>query len=229
MKYYIFNHQVDTDEVGHVEGHLNGIGKKEYDEDSPNSWYKVPRSYDYRFPPDNLDLDYLSVDRKAKMTDVLSLFNNACGFVLSDKFKQILDRMNLPPHRYYPAIIEHKKKFYHNYFYLHIVWDYFQFLKFDESVFEIWENYGFKYTPKKFLGVVKIDSEEEYYKILVEYQEIHPMNNIISKSLVFKKDFNYDLFPLIFFHCSERLYEAIKSEGITGLDIQPIDFEIRVE
>ena len=72
-----------------------------------NSVWNLPNLRKPDFEP---DFDCFRLDKKAKLTDVISTaIINACGFIVSDKLKNIFDEFKLPPHIYYPVKILHKK------------------------------------------------------------------------------------------------------------------------
>jgi hypothetical protein len=81
------------------------------DAKAPDSYYNV---YSNVFPVFIPNLNYLVLHKQAILTDVLSAAMIRPGFIVNEKVKNILSQHKLPPHKFYPATIEHKGVFYQN-------------------------------------------------------------------------------------------------------------------
>ena len=218
--YYHLDYPYDSVETGKGENAQLGGVSPGYDRNAPNSWDEVPMAKG--FPPDDLNLDYLIVDKKATMTDAISPFNSG-GFLLSPRLKSLLEGFNLPPHKFYPARLLHKQVFY-DYFYFHVVFDYTEHLEYGRSRFGIHSNKESYFNPKK-LSDIHFASKEQMDAKWVELRaaDLTVRTYIQNERLIFNQTFSYDIFYLSpsKFIISDLLYMAMKDNQITGLLFEP--------
>jgi hypothetical protein len=102
--------------------------------DAPDSFYKV---YANVFPDFIPNLNYLVLHKDAISTDVLSAAMISSGFIVSEKMKNILSQHKLPPHKFYPAIVEHNGTFYQNYSWFFYVCDVLDYINYQQTDFYI--------------------------------------------------------------------------------------------
>ncbi len=133
-KYYFINHSTDLKIIGHYpqvehishECHL-----------SLSTPYSLKNLVSWKFPDKEPMLDYLILHKKAKLTDVLSFgMISAQGFLVSERFKEILEQLHLMPHKFYPAKIEYKGTLF-NYCFLHLVSSSYDIIDFQKSKFYV--------------------------------------------------------------------------------------------
>jgi hypothetical protein len=216
MNYYLFTYSLDADEVGLTKA---GTQIKTYPDKvldvRPEAFRNVPESSFSSVMP---DLNYFTLDDKAKLTDVLSPFHGTKGFFVSEKLKNLLSYHRLPPHKYYQAIVKHKNKFYDNYFFMHIVWDYTEHLNYGNSVFTLYEGY-----PGKELERKKFNSKDYYDQFWIELRKDPLISKYLKPYLLdFLSYVDLDILKVpIHFYCSEILKNSLEDNGVTGLSIKP--------
>lgn len=89
-----------------------------YDYDGPTSVYKIPSDRLADFEP---DFHTVMIEAKSKLLDLIdSSPIPHYGWILSDRFRSVLERFKLPPHRYYELPMEHRKKSIEGYWWLHL-------------------------------------------------------------------------------------------------------------
>jgi hypothetical protein len=79
-----------------------------YDYDAPNSVHQLP--YD-ALPDFEPNFNTVVIHGHARLTDLLSSapIQNT-GYLVSPKLRAVLERSTLPPHRFYPVPMTHRKK-----------------------------------------------------------------------------------------------------------------------
>jgi len=150
MQYYIFKEACDTKETGPVYPQIQKW-KPGYDDDKPDSYYSyytAAKSGD--FPDFTPDLDSLIIHGRAKPTDIMSSVIST-GFIISKKLKVLFDQFVFPPHRFYPAKVLHKKIEIGDYYFMHIISNYSDFVNYPKSTFI---NYGFADSDPRSITVI---------------------------------------------------------------------------
>lgn len=154
----------------------------------------------------------------AKITDVLSTFAiSACGFIVSERLKELLKDFNLERHEYIPTeIISGENKY--KYFFLHFFGeDMIHCLDYQRSIFRVVE-WGFKDLGTKSFD--SFDSLKEYIKKDKDNFLMMPLEHVVLKE-VFKE---LDLFSIPQFanemYVSEKLKAIIANEKITGFSFE---------
>lgn len=111
----------------------------EYDVNSNRSWQNYPEDELPDYPP---DLDYLLMDKQAILTDVLSPFN-VSGFIVSDRFKNLIENssLSLPKHKYFTVKLKKKNKFIEGYNYLHFGYNYRNYFLINKTEYALFEIY----------------------------------------------------------------------------------------
>lgn len=71
--------------------------------------------------PDDLTFPTAVLAPGAKRTDLVStVWSGLFGFLVSDRLRGLLDQFRLPPHRYFPAPLEHRKRAVGGYWWLYL-------------------------------------------------------------------------------------------------------------
>src|SRR6516225_6170218 len=78
---------------------------------------------------------------KAKYTDLLAKDPLYFGLIVSERMKHILDEYNLPNHRYYSVLAQQGKKT-KQYYWLHMVFELFDYIDLDKSELEIFHKFN---------------------------------------------------------------------------------------
>jgi hypothetical protein len=188
-QYYILKHAVGTKETGMAYPAVESYG--DYDFNGPNSVYKLDSD---SFPDLIPDIRF-RLAKEAKLCDIMGQATiSACGLLVSQNVKNILEQFNLIPHKYFSAIIENKGTYY-QYYWVHFVWEAgIKYLDFKNSKFEINE-FG------NSLGEIKLNSYDElldkqtylgFMKMIYNYETVmlktdydlfnHPLNKTIYLS-----------------------------------------------
>lgn len=219
MDYYIFKPATDTPETGSQYPQVQKMNSG-YNYKADNSVYALSKAYE-NFPDFEPDLDYFVVHSQAKLTDLLSVTPVHGGFLISERLKNIFEQFNIVPHKYYPARLKHRKKFYENYFWMHIICDLTDYVDYQKSTFFIYYNYGHN------IGFVDVNSKEGYFQMKEKVNLDNPGKTVTiwADKIYFANNFdkNLDLFEISTFnsnyYISSSLKEKILQEKITGCDI----------
>lgn len=190
-----------------------------YDLHASNSVHQLT----YREFPDFVpNLNYFILEKKAILTDVLSNgYISATGFLLSSRFKSLLTEYKLPEHRFYQATLEYKGKFLHDYSWFHLATDTINIVDFPNSTFNITD-----YFEEVIEANIGIKNNEDYISKSREVTDKNIMHLISPEKIKLKKEPELDLFLLGFgieIYISKRLRDRLIHEGITGLEIIPVD------
>lgn len=218
MNYYIIKPASDNSETGSVYPQVQKMSPG-YDYKATNSVHALSREVE-DFPSYEPNLDYFVVKEKAKLSDLLSVAVVYGGLLISSRFKALLEQFHLPKHRFYPAKVNHKKQF-HEYYWMHIISDFSDFIDYPDSTFIIYYNYSHT------LGTIAISSREELEEKRKKVKEDNPGKTITiwAKELHLKNSFDrtLDLFNIANFdsntYISHSLKETIHKEKITGCEI----------
>ena len=205
-KFYILKPAVDTKETGHVFPAVESYD--DYDFNSSNSVYNL--DFD-SFPDFTPDIRF-KLAKGAKLCDIMGQGTiSSCGLLISQNVKDIFEKFNLIPHKYFDATIEAKGVI-HKYFWVHFVWeDGIKYLDFENSKFQINE-FG------ENLGDIEIDS----YKLLLGKQtELGFMKTIYNyQSSMLKVDYDLFIHPLNkTIYVSEKIFSSLTRDSLKGLDL----------
>lgn len=131
-QYYILKPAVGTKETGMVYPAVESFD--DYDFNAPNSVYKL----DSDFFPDFIPDIRFKLAKGAKLCDIMGQGTiSACGLLIRQNAKDVLEQFKLVPHKYYSATIEDKGNI-HQYYWVHFVWeDGINFFDFKNSKFKI--------------------------------------------------------------------------------------------
>ena len=150
---------------------------------------------------------------------------NAYHIVCSPKFKSILENINLPPHRFYPAEIDVLGEV-HHYFVLHFIHEYLQLMVYEQSRFcraELLETEPILQAYK----TGEINDFDHYNSINTKL--IDDMQWIFPKRIAFRPENHYDVWGLQGqIILSENAKQKIEEAGITGVAMPEMDNGIEV-
>ena len=154
----------------------------------------------------------LELNANAIQTDYLDAIDITAGFVISPRFKAVLETCHLPPHRFYPINVEHKGMAL-DYFWFHHIADIYQHIDLVASSVTIFHKFNFKIIEN-----LKIESLEQVKKLK---SSLHFDKGMRFNEIVLKKDFpDYDVFDLTDIQfvslISERLLNKLQSAKLTG-------------
>lgn len=220
MSYYILKPATDTPETGSQYPQVQKMAPG-YDYKASNSVHALSREFE-KFPEYEPNLDYFIVHGKAKLSDLLSVAVIHGGFLVSERFKNVLEQFNLAPHKFYPAKVQFRKQF-HQYYWMHIISDLTDQVDYPKSTFFVYHNYS------KNIGYTEVKSKEELIQKEKSLRENNPGKTLAiwSEKISLTSSFNRaaDLFKIGNFdssyYISEKLKNKIISEKITGCYITP--------
>jgi len=215
ISYYILKHAVNTKETGPIYPQVQKMVPG-YDYKAFNSVHALSREAD-KLPNYDPNLDYFILHSKAMPSDLLSVSVVHGGFLISKKFKAIIEQFILPTHRFYPAKVHYKMQVI-EYYWMHIICNLTDMVDYPNSSFFVYHNYS------KNLGYVDISSKDELIQKRKNIKDINPGKTVTiwAEKITLKQSFNktIDLFEISYFddncYISERLQQAIADENITG-------------
>jgi hypothetical protein len=216
--YYIFQPACNTTETGPEFPQVQKMAPG-YDYKASNSVYALSKATE-RLPDFAPNLDHFVVNGKAKLTDLLSVSTVNGGFLISKRFKKLIEKFNIAQHRFYAAKVIYKREFY-EYYWIHIISNLAEFVDYPKSTFFIYYNYSHN------LGYIPIASKEDFKHQKDKIKKDNPDKTITvwADKIKLKEDFDIslDLFEIGLFNAnyyiSERLKTAISAANITGCDI----------
>lgn len=209
MIFYNIGHTNEIDIIGHYPQTKETVSSS-YHIDNFNSIEKVsPNAFPDFTPKYGLDLH-----KESNETDILDRGALEFGFILSEKLKFLLERFNLPPHRFYPIDVYNAKN---QYYWLHYITDFEQFFDVRNTEVEIFD-------------IFKLEVIEN--KIFNSFQELINFNrNLVLqmgktmryKSISLHSNFpKFDLFEVTgaknFTLITKSLKDELENENITGLE-----------
>ena len=173
----------------------------------------------HSYPKSNPILKF-KLESRAKFSDLITPSSiTATGLLISQKVKSILDKHNLPDHRYFKATINSSKGTQvETYYWLHIFNpSSLDWIDYNNSVF-FYTKYGFRE------GSIQFNSFKE--SRIKKEQLVGKMGTIEIEKIILNSNFDktLDLFNFEYFdheiHISNRLKKALESENITGLEMK---------
>jgi len=227
MNYYILEKNAD----GPIIGEYPQVGhRKGYNPRSPKGHYNIRYEEFPNFEPEIT----LQFTPRAKVTDNVSFSMPSSGLLFNKKTKEIFEQFNLPPHRFYPISVYHKKEnteFTYYWFYF-IVSDFWELFISEGSFAQLYVN-GPKGWHKVYGEKMPLINREQIIRDEEAYKIPPNLNLGTVKSLKFgninmkETLLNYDFYELdcLNYHMiiSEPLKNAIELAGITGFEIRSFE------
>ncbi|MBX3242374.1 MAG: hypothetical protein KIT80_04490 [Chitinophagaceae bacterium] len=215
-KYFFINVSTDLKIVGHYPQVEHISHECHLSLSTPRSLKKI---VSWKFPDEPPFLDYLILHKKATLTDVLSFgMISTQGFLVSERFKNLLEQFNIISHKFYLAKVEYKGTFF-TYYFLHLVSNNFDIIDFEKSTF-----YISVIDLKKIDDITIIDKSD----FLIKKDELLKQSKSIRVQRLFfieqfyKKPMDMFYLPGLHFNIfiSKKLKAGITATDISGLNIQ---------
>jgi len=217
-QFYILGKACGTKETGNVFPQSTSM-IDDYNYKATNSCWNLRHD---QFPEFIPNLHAFKLDKKAKITDLISIGSIYFGFLINQNLKKILNEFYLPEVRFYQSYISYKNSINNNYYFLHNIHHYSEKIDFNKTKFYISDSFGNKQT----ISILNASELNNYYKI----HKVSTMLRIITNKYIFKDNYipEHDLFQISFTdsctYISHRLKTALEEAKITGIEITPVDF-----
>lgn len=210
-KFYTIKPAVDTDETGHVFPAVESFD--DYDFKGEKSVHKMDH---WSIPNFNPDIRF-KLAKGAKLCDAMGQATiSGSGLLISERFKNILEKYNLGEHKFFDGHI-YDNDFRYKYYWLHIIWNN------RNKIVDYKQSSFFKKRGRRNLEELDINSNEEYDEVKTEFGS----RFIIGfHKLALKNTPDYDLWPVPFrghLIVSHQLKNEIENIALTGLDISEND------
>ena len=176
--------------------------------------------------------DFLLYD-ESLLTDTVMDFAGENGIFMSDKFRDVLDSVSLPPHNYFQASLTQKGRIYRNYQFMLI--PYLSMIEplFDVQQSEFYSVDGYYGDDHSCIGPIRFNSWEEAAKSYTHFSlyervsegTMKPLGSHNEAKLVLTPNATqYDLIgtlrgSMIGYYISEKLYIKLTEAGITGIQM----------
>lgn len=157
--YNILDFDCNSKETGPIYPQVQKMSSG-YDNKADNSIKKLFRHWK-SFPDFKPNLDSFVLEPKSKQTDILSNALSSRGIILNSKAKAIFESVKTCPIQFYEASVIHHRQLLDDYFWMHIVSDYTDFVDYTNSTFFIYQNF------MKNIGYIEVLSKED----LIEKEE----------------------------------------------------------
>lgn len=209
MEYYLLN---DSDNIGkYPQARL----KKGYDLYSDISYENVHRGILSDFIP-NLEIE---IQSKAKPTNYIGAVGPSFGFFCDKKLKLILEKHNLPEHKFYPIKVYHKKELL-DYYWFHYISDIWNYINLEASTAQIFKK--FEFTVEEIIPLPELNTIIKYRRSLPRQKQLK-VNELILKENILYDIFNITKIEYIGNIISKKLLNNLINEGITGFEAIPYD------
>lgn len=216
MKYYSIARSTDKKIIGH---YPQSSLKPGYAPRLPNGHWNI-RSHKFA----EFSLNYeLVLNKKAKPTNYLDGYDNNFGYLVDGKFKKILQKFNLPPHRFYPIKVYQKDTLLEYYWFHFIIDDFWDFIDSNESYAEVVKFDGFDSVVEKKISITSLNQIIEDQK-----KAVFPYNIRIGE-IKMKNNFpKYDVYEM---GClsynkiiSANLKNALINENLNGFETKLFNY-----
>jgi len=206
MNYFNLKPAVDTEETGNQFPAVET--PEDYDFKSANSAHRIKTEEFPKFVP---DLRF-KLAPEAKFTDIIGQATiSVPGLLISKKVKEILEKYDLVPSKFYSAEIAGSKA---DYFWIHPIWkEGIEFVNYQKSEWRIKE---FSHD----LGSIELLDRKDH---LIKQGELGFMKMIYGNPIVISNP-NFDLFvdPLNFgIYVSQQLANDLQSSEVSGMELKP--------
>lgn len=226
IKLYILKHAVATEDTGPYNPQIANV-IPELDYTSEKSVYRLFDNF-FEFPVTDPTIEFASLRKGAKLSDLLSssIFV-LLGFLVSLKFRKILEGFSLPEHKFYRVPVNDGRNLY-DYFWLHML------LKYQGNSFNEIQNLNTNFNDSKFhiskhlqtLEHIEVTSSEELF---AKQKELTLGKSIKADYLTLNSNFldqTPDIFkiPILSNHwiIKQQVYNTLLSEKIKGVDLTEV-------
>jgi hypothetical protein len=186
---------------------------------------------DYKTPPKNTYIGEGILYKSAKLTDFISGSNinasiNASGWVVNEKALKIVSQFNIGKYETYQFPLYQKEKEYLEYSFIAFNNKADDYVDFERSSFQLSDFM----SSDDAITLIEINSKEDFYKKWKELQRSDDILFLEFNQIVFKSDFNQDLFcfqelPFTGIYASKFLVNRLKEEAITGMDFKQMNMK----
>ncbi|WP_373726576.1 imm11 family protein [Bacteroides heparinolyticus] len=223
MKYYIVDDSLEENVVGKDYPQAYNFIKG-YNPEAPEALFSL-YELGNRFPDYTPNIDGLMLSGYAKLTDFVSTAFSPDMFVLSDRVKTLFEAYNLCPHRFYPVGL-YKRKVKQNYHMLHVLsYCYLDYIDFERSSFILKSRSPAEKSSCPISLKSKADFMEQDSKLVqkagVMWQTIRATKIVMTPDFDKELDFFFVFWVDTNLYISERLKNAIESNGMTGWIFTP--------
>jgi len=206
-KYFQIRPAVSSKEIGKTYPQAGMV--IDYDRTSNSSYTKVKP---FEIPSFTPNFDFLILDKRAILTDLISGGLIPYGLLMNKRFKILLQQFNIQEHKFFNAIIKSQNESFY-YYWLHFgKHDLIQKIDFANSQFILKQGIH-KSSP------IVLTSYSNYWDQI----EANEYSIIMSNELIIEEVIKYDLFVMPFFdggiYISNSLKNAIIESNITGIEI----------
>jgi hypothetical protein len=179
------------------------------------------------YPPKIFTFLDMVFEKRAAITDVISVSISADGLMISERMKGILNQFNLGDHRFYPVnILDTKTNKTHSYYWLHFIFDETRqhYIDFPNSQFVVQELLDGEIVQQ---FIATFDNEKDYIKFCTDCHEHWanssdptPFTEVKIKHLKLKNStpdiigfgrVDSDLY------CTKRLRLQLEKDKVTGI------------
>ena len=224
---YFIKHAVATEETGPYCPQIERLSpESEYD--AKDSIYRLFDSF-HDFPESSPKIDFASLKKGSKLTDLLSSSMFVLlGFLVSQKLRNLLERFQLPSHRFYSVPVKSEKTT-AEYFWMHMIYQYSK-LSVEEAqnkhlIFNLSH-----FIVENHLSRVSDISVSSAGELLAKEKELGYDKSIKATSITLNEDFLKDVpdlfkIPLISNNwiIKQRLRDEIVREKITGVSMTEVE------
>jgi len=213
-QYYILNKAAGTNGTGKVYPQSQRM-RDGYFYKSPNSCWNITWN---KLPNFNPDLNYFVLEKKAKLTDVISAVSLPVGYLMNDRTKNVITQFKLPKHQFYSASVMQNSTIFDNYnLFLH-VGDISENIDYQNSEFQVLQ-------INEVIETFCVNSKVEFENKKASLSPFHKIN-ALKIALLNEENIDTDVFLLNFdtrTYISHRLKTALEEAHITGIEIVPTD------
>ncbi len=216
QQYYILAKACGSNETGGAYPQSDSMIDN-YQFNAPNSYRKMVHD---KFPDFVPNLNAFKINKKAKITDVISVGSIYFGLLVNLRMRDLLLKFNLLECRFYNSYIEYRNQISNNYYFFHSPFTLASSIDYSKTEFYLWDKNDYREK-------VKINSENELLHFK-RNNNINPLWILRTDKYLFKSnDFRFDLFQSTFndqnIYISHRLKTALEEAHITGIEIVPTD------
>lgn len=166
----------------------------------------------------DFELNYeLVLNTKAKPTNYLDGYANHFGMIIDLEFKNILERFNLPSHRFYPIKVDYKGDLL-DYYWFHYIIDIWQYANIESSSALIMKKFDFEI--EKIIPIPDLTTIGEFKENLSYKQELMLNKLVLKTNFDVIKISKVQFVPELF---SEPLLNALQDAGMTGFEARHFD------